>query len=420
MNLFMAWRVHRGFTVKSFPGIGCILLVSCLIVITGGCDMLVKPPTEPRLHELSDREGLQYEWTDDLDFTDIDQSVEQSIGYYEKVAAGTVFRYGGEVYTAQEMAASHRLFLSLVKDFAGMDLVRSLREKFIFFESGNAHGGAFFTGYYEPFLQGSLDPTAEFTEPLYETPGDLIVVDLGMFSREWKQRSIVGRLDGGRLVPYDSREEIVYGNSLENRARPLAYVREIELFFLQIQGSGLIGLPDGRVTRVNYAQKNGHPYVSIGSVLRDKIPSERMSLQAIKAYLHEHPEEVRDILSLNPSYTFFREVEDGPLGNIGVVLTPNRSIAMDSALIPGGGLAFIETELPVFEDCELTGWRPVRRFVLVQDTGGAIRGHGRVDLFFGHGPKAELTAGHMIRAGRVFLMVAKKKYIGDKEDKEGE
>lgn len=402
----------RQLRIKVFTIKACILLVSCLVMVLPGCDVLVRPPAEPRLQRMSDGEVLRYEWADDLYFEGFEQAAERSIKYYEKASAGgTVFRYNDLVYTAGEMAASHRLFLTLIRAFRGAGLAQELKEKFLIFESMNAGGSAFFTGYYEPFLQGSPVPTAEFPQPLYETPADLIAVDLGMFSSEWERQRIVGRLEGNRLVPYDSREEIVYGNSLENRARPLAYVGEIDLFFLQIQGSGLIGLPDGSVKRVNYAQKNGHPYVSIGNVLRNKIPPDRMSLQSIRAYLREHPEEVRSILSMNPSYTFFREVVEGPLGNIGVVLSPDRSIAMDSMLVPGGGLAFIETELPVFENGELSGWKPVRRFVLVQDTGGAIKGHGRVDMFFGHGPQEELAAGHMIRPGRVFLMAARKEYI---------
>jgi membrane-bound lytic murein transglycosylase A len=136
-----------------------------------------------------------------------------------------------------------------------------------------------------------------------------------------------------------------------------------------------------------------------------------MSLQAIKTYLYSHPDEVRDILNYNPSYTFFREVAEGPLGDIEVPLTPGRSIAMDRQVSPRGGLAFIETEVPVFLEGHISGWRPVQRFVLVQDTGGAIRDHGRADIFFGHDSDAELKAGHLKQEGRLFLIVAKKEYL---------
>jgi membrane-bound lytic murein transglycosylase A len=136
-----------------------------------------------------------------------------------------------------------------------------------------------------------------------------------------------------------------------------------------------------------------------------------MSLQSIREYLYANPDEVRNILSYNPSYTFFREVEEGPLGNIDVPLTPGRSIAMDSRIIPRGGLAFIDTELPVFDNDQIKEWKTVKRFVLVQDTGGAIRDHGRVDIFFGHGEKAALTAGHLKQRGRVFVIIARKAFL---------
>jgi membrane-bound lytic murein transglycosylase A len=352
-----------------------------------------------------------YKWTDDLNYEGLEQAVEQSIRYYRRLPSTYNFHYGGLVYSPEEMVSSLDLFMDIVKNPQGNKRVRELREKFLFFESRNSDREAFFTGYYEPVLEGSLKPTEEFPEPLYETPDDLIKVDLGQFANKWKNERIVGRLEGQMLVPYDSREEIAYNQSLKDRARTIAYVNEIELFFLQIQGSGLIRLPDGNLKRVNYAQKNGHPYRSIGKILKDSIPPDEMSLQSIKAYLYANPDEVRDILSYNQSYIFFREVDEGPLGNIEVPLTPNRSVAMDKKVIPRGGLAFIETELPVLESGMITGWKTVKRFVLVQDTGGAIRNHGRVDVFFGHGKEAGMTAGHMKQKGRVFLIVARKEFL---------
>ena len=309
------------------------------------------------------------------------------------------------------MIASMRLFLNIIQNHIGNDLSNELEEKFLFFESRNSAGNAFFTGYYAPVLKGSLWPDEDFTEPVYETPDDLVEVNLGQFSEKWVNEAIVGKLEGGRLVPYDNREEIVYERSLSGRARPIAYVSEIELFFLQIQGSGVIQLRDGSLKRVNYDQKNGHPYNSIGAILRDKILPEEISLQSIKSYLHSNPDELRDILNYNQSYVFFSEAENGPFGNIDVLLTPIRSIAMDKRIIPAGGLAFIETELPGFVDGKVTDWKPVKQFALVQDTGGAIRDHGRVDIFFGQGKHAEMNAGHLKQNGRVFLLIARKEFL---------
>ncbi len=396
--------------IQSKRFLSLIILIS-LVPAINGCALFVKAPAVPGLELRSAENILSYIWTDDLNFEGLEQAASESIRYYEALPLTKAFHYGSLIYSPQEMAATLRLFLTLTGSYHGKELKKQLGEKFLFFESKNSEGEAFFTGYYEPVLEGSPVPEGEFTAPLYKTPDDLISADLGQFSENWINETIVGKLEGKRLVPYDSRDEIVYDNSLQERVQPIAYVNEIELFFLQIQGSGLITLTDGSQKRVNYAQKNGHPYYAIGKVLKDKIPADKMSLQSIKEYLYAHPEEVRKILSHNQSYTFFREIEEGPLGNIEVPLTPDRSIAMDRRIVPGGGLAYIETEIPLFDNDRIIAWKPVRRFVLVQDTGGAIRDHGRVDIFFGRGKTAELTAGHMKQNGRAFLIVARKEFL---------
>jgi membrane-bound lytic murein transglycosylase A len=382
-----------------------------LIFVWPSCTLYIKPPGKPALEQLSIKQINSYEWVDYLNYKGLIQAIEQSVRYYERLPLTKSFKYGELNYSPEEMVASINLFLEIIRDYRGKEKMMHLREKFLIFESKNSQGEAFFTGYYEPLLEGSTVPTEGFYEPIYETPDDLIEVDLGIFASRWKNEKIVGRLEGNRLVPYDSREEIVYKKSLKDRAKPIAYVNGIELFFLQVQGSGLIRLPDGSVKRVNYAQKNGYPYRSIGKILKDKIPTDEMSLQSIKKYLYANPDEVHEILSYNQSYVFFREVEEGPLGNIEVPLTPNRSIAMDKRAAPQGGLAFIETELPILINGRVIGWKPVKRFVLVQDTGGAIRNHGRVDIFLGKGENAGMVAGHLKHRGRAFLLVARKEFL---------
>ena len=391
-----------------------VFFIFCFVVtyLLYGCTAFIKPPAEPSLEKLSYEQLESYPWSDDLEYDGIERAVEQSVSYYRRLPPDRSFRYGDMLYSPEEMVASLELFLETIHNHSGIDLDEQIREKFNIFESRNGDGGAFFTGYYEPVLEGSSMPTDDFNEPVYEVPDDLVQVNLSSFSEKWNNEQIVGRVDGKYLIPYDSREEIVYEKSLEDRAKPIAYVKEIELFFLQIQGSGLINLDDGTTIRVNYAQRNGHPYRAVGRVLTDRIPLEDISLQSIKAYLYNNPDEVRDILNYNQSYTFFRIVNEGPLGDIEVPLTPYRSIAMDKRAAPRGGLAFIRTELPMFENNEITDWESVNRFVLVQDTGGAIRDHGRVDIFFGHDEDAELTAGHLKQKGRVFLIVARKEYLG--------
>jgi membrane-bound lytic murein transglycosylase A len=398
-------------TISMKKALFIIAIIILLFVFFNGCGLFIKPPGEPVLEQMSPRKVSSYNWTDDLDYGGLDQAIEQSLNYYRRLPLSYRFKYGEFSYSAAEMISSLTLFLDIMNNSHGRERTKQIREKFIFFESKNSEGHTFFTGYYEPVLRGSLVPTEEFPEPLLGTPEDLVKVDLGQFSDKWKNEIIVGRLIDNQLVPYDSREEIVYQESLRNRARHIAYVNEIELFFLQIQGSGLIKLHDGSLMRVNYAQKNGHPYRSIGKVLNEKIPEDKMSLQSLKSYLYSHPDEVRDILNYNQSYVFFREVEEGPLGDIDVPLTSNRSIAMDKRAVPRGSLAYIETELPVFEGDMIKDWKTVKRFVLVQDTGGAIRNHGRVDIFLGHGEKAGMVAGHLKNRGRSFLIAARKEFL---------
>jgi membrane-bound lytic murein transglycosylase A len=387
------------------------LATSGALVLLSGCAPFVKPPAEPALVKLTEKEVNAYLWEDGMDREGLRAAVEQSIRYYKRLPADRIFRFGEFVYTSEEMRASLELFLEIMQNYKGNERIQQVRDMFLFFESRNSNGGSFFTGYYEPVLDASPVPTDELSSPLYTTPDDVIVVDLGQFRNTWKDETVIGRIKGRRLLPYDTREKIVYHGTLKGRAKTIAFVNEIELFFLQIQGSGIIRFSDGGLRRVNFAMHNGQPYRAIGRILKDKIPEEEMSMQAIKKYLYAHPEEVREILTYNPSYTFFREVPEGPLGDIEVPLTAERSIAMDRRVIPRGSLAYVETEVPVFTGREMKGKRVFKRFMLVQDTGGAIRDHGRADIFFGHDRNAELMAGHLKGMGRVFLIVARKEFL---------
>jgi len=360
---------------------------------------------------------------DDSDFTGLAPALRQSIGYYGRLPESATFTYGDLVYTAREMITSTALFLKIVEETAGEARDAAIREKFLFFESRNERGAGFFTGYFEPVLPGSLVRSERFPTPLYAVPADLITLDLASYvdsdllPAELRVKSLRGKLQGRKLVPYDDRDRISFQGALAGRAEPLGWVAdEVELFFLQIQGSGLIRLEDGSLLRVNYADQNGHPYRAIGKLLRDRIPPEQMSLQALKAWLREHPERVREVLDYNPSYTFFRRVEDGPLGNIQVPLTAGRSLAMDARLVPKGGIAWIETTLPAAATPGAPAPVPVRRFGVVQDTGGAIAGHGRVDIFWGTGAAAEVIAGPFKQEGRIFLLVARREFLPPAEN----
>ena len=263
-----------------------------------------------------------------------------------------------------------------------------------------------FTGYYEPVFEGSRQSIGRFNTPLYGRPEDLVTANLGAFRDEWSGVHLVGRLDAGNLKPFDTRAAIE-GGALANRAQPIIWLRSaVDAFFLHIQGAGRIRLNDGNETRVGYAANNGHPYTAIGKELveRGALPEDGVSMQSIRRWLEANPHDAQDVMSANDRYIFFREVEgDGPLGAGQVVLTPGRSLAVDTTLFPLHLPIWLETSLPVEEE-ESKGL-VLHRLMIAQDTGAAIRGAVRGDIFWGSGSLAEEIAGRMSAAGRYYLLL---------------
>lgn len=274
-----------------------------------------------------------------------------------------------------------------------------------------------FTGYYEPELKAALKKDARFRVPLHGRPDDLVTVDLGQFRDAWKGERIAGRVDSGRLVPYAARAEIEAG-ALDGKAPVLAWVDDpVDAFFLQIQGSGRLALADGSKRRIGYEAGNGRPYVAIGKALVDDgaIAEDQVSMQSIRAWLAKNPAKAPAVMSKNPSYVFFRwqdgaTAADGPIGAEGIPLSASRSLAVDRKLIPFGAPLWLETEMP-----ELPGQprRPFHRLMVAQDTGGAITGPVRGDIFFGTGERAGELAGRMNSPGRYFVLLPKGPPAGD-------
>jgi membrane-bound lytic murein transglycosylase A len=262
------------------------------------------------------------------------------------------------------------------------------------------------TGYYEPILKGSRTPTAKARHPVRAVPDDLLVIDLAELYPELRSLRLRGKLQGRRVVPYDARAAI---RAAETAARAdaagaLAWVEDpVELFFLHVQGSGRIALPDGSTLRAGYADQNGHPYQSIGRVLieRGELKPGQASMQAIQAWAAANPAKTDDVLNANPSYVFFRELPDtpgGPPGALGVPLQAGRSIAIDPRHVPLGAPVFLATTEPASD-------QPLRRLMLAQDTGGAIKGIVRADYFWGGGADAGLKAGRMKQAGQMWVLL---------------
>ncbi len=277
----------------------------------------------------------------------------------------------------------------------------NLRPYAVISAEGSANG--LITGYYEPLLRGSRTRGNGFEQPLRGAPDDLLTIDLGALFPELKDKRVRGRLVGNKILPYWSRAEI---QAMGDRfpAKTLFYVDDaVELFFLQVQGSGRIRLPDGSTARVNYADQNGHPYQSIGRVLveRGELKLEEASMQGIQAWARANPARLDELLNSNPSYVFFREMPDskgGPTGALGVPLTPERSIAVDPRSVPLGTPVFLATTRP-------NSTQPMNRLVLAQDTGGAIKGAVRADFFWGFGKPAGEQAGRMKQSGRLWLLL---------------
>jgi membrane-bound lytic murein transglycosylase A len=270
----------------------------------------------------------------------------------------------------------------------------------------HAQGEGILTGYFEPELRGSLTPSPVFATPLRARPPDLVEVDLRLFLPDLAGRRTAGRVRDGRLEPYPTRAAIMAG-ALDGQGLELVWVDSAaDAFFLQIQGSGRVRLPDGRVLRVGYAGQNGHPYVAIGRrlVQRGALALEAVSLPAIRAWMEAAgPAEAAALMAENPSYVFFRPLTDlppeaGPIGTLGVPLTPMRSLAVDRQVTALGRPVWVAGTDPLTR-------APLRRLTMAQDTGGAIRGRARGDLFTGWGTEAEARAGLMREPARQWVLV---------------
>ncbi|WP_312936231.1 murein transglycosylase A [Pseudomonas sp.] len=274
--------------------------------------------------------------------------------------------------------------------------------------SAEQQANGLITGYYEPVYRGSLTQTPQASVPVYGIPDDMIVVDLASVYPELKGKRLRGRLDGRVLKPYDTAEVIAREGV---QAPVLAWLTDpMDLQFLQIQGSGRVQLDDGRQLRLGYADQNGHPYRPIGRWLveQGELSKDQVSMGAIHAWGQAHPERVAELLASNPSYVFFSarpDSNEGPRGSLNVPLTAGYSVAIDRKVIPLGSLLWLSTTRP--------DGSPVVRPVGAQDTGGAITGEVRADLFWGTGPEAGELAGNMKQQGQIWMLWPKGQALPD-------
>lgn len=266
------------------------------------------------------------------------------------------------------------------------------------------------TGYYEPVLKGSRNKSAQYPYPLYRQPNDLVTVELGDTYPELKYKRVRGKLlvdkEGrNKLVPYATRAEIE-ATSSPLAGNELVWINDIiDVFFLQVQGSGLVKLDNGGEVHVGYADQNGHTYNSIGRVLieRGELSADQASMQGIKNWAGNNLNKLRDLLNSNPSYVFFRELPaglTGPLGALGVPIAAERSVAIDPKYVPLGAPIFLSTTQP-------NSQIPLKRLMVAQDTGGAIKGGVRADFFWGAGNEAGAKAGAMKQQGKIWVLLPK-------------
>lgn len=393
---WQVWISWIGFALLSFA------LLSC-----------GSPPGSPQpLATLRLPQPVPVTFADDLDRDSLRLALQRSLAYLRRLPPERLLPFAGQPITAAMQRETLETFLQVLQQAQTPEAFnQAIHEQFDIVQSAGSkgEGDVLFTSYYEAYLAGSLKPTAEFTYPLYTRPADLINIDLAQFRSDWSGERLTARIENGEVLPYFTRREIDFEDRLHGRDLELVWLRDmVDGFFLHIQGSGAIHLPDGQLMRVNYAASNGHPYRSIGRHLirQGRLTAEQVNLQSLQHFLRTHDEERDDILSHNQRYIFFRQVQKGPVGSLGLVLIPGRSIATDPRLFPATGLAFIQTQQPVLNaDRQVVAWKSLSRFVLNHDTGSAITGPGRVDLFWGSGKRAEAAAGRLKHPGLLMFLV---------------
>jgi len=381
------------------------ILCALFLLLVQGCARkpLVQIPT-----------ALYPVFSDDLSYNKLTKAIDQSLILLRKRPSKTLLGIAGTDYTVEQLVRSLLFFRTIIAKSPSPDQLNQLIKTYfdIFQASGldgyNPERTMLVTGYYQPVFHGSLVPTANYRYPVYGIPNSLVLRHDPLSGKKE-----IGRLDGGRFLKYWTRSEI----KNEGRAAgyELVYLKNpLDAFLLHIQGSGLIKLPDGSTRGLHYAMKNGRQYKSIGKYM---VKSNRMtlaesSIDTIRNYLNAHPQEIPEILNYNDSFIFFAwSANHDAVGSLGRPLTSGRSIALDQNKFPAGALIFLRSKKPIVNKGYIDKWESFGRFVLAQDSGSAIRGSGRVDLFCGSGEQAGVIAGQMKEEGTMYILLLKKHFL---------
>jgi len=345
---------------------------------------------------------------DDQELRDLAAALTKSLTYLRKVPASSRYAIAGQMVPVQRLIDSAHHLQQLVQSYPSPEeLNRWLNRDYDILQINKPPEAApkrmLITGYYQPIFPGSLKQQPPFLFPLYRIPDNLLI------RREGSKKKVLGRKDKGKIAPYWTRQEIEQGQML--RGQELVWLKDpFDAFILHVQGSGIIRLADGSARGVHYAVNNGRDYRSIGKYLVDtgRMQLADVTMDSIRHYVDQHPADRDLILHHNDSFIFFHWSPPGPaIGSLGQELTPGRSIAADQRWYPPGSLVFLDSRRPVLVDGHVAEWQRMRRLVTVQDTGAALTGPGRIDVFWGTGEQAGQEAGQMKEEGMAYLLLLK-------------
>ncbi|MEI7481557.1 MAG: MltA domain-containing protein [Elusimicrobiota bacterium] len=367
----------------------------------------VAPGTAPSFADLDDKASLM-------------KAAALNMKYFQSLHGAAIpYAFGSRKINTDTLAASTSEFMKILSEAKDqIELDRRLNEAFDIYQLAgrDSTGTVVFSSYYAPTLPASLEKTAQYPYPIYAKPDDLVTINLEDFNEKFKGEKLTGMLKGNTLVPYLTRDEIDFKGALKGRGLELAWLKDrADIMDLHIEGSGRLSLPDGKFIKANFASTNSLKFKGWLTALVEMggLPREGLSHEKGKQYIAEHPDQERAIMSQNQRYTFFKleqitDPEEGPAGTYGFPLVGWRSIAIDNALVPMGALAFMSVTTPDVDDNgAILGRKQDKRFVFCQDTGGAIKGPGRVDFFAGNSAKARTFAFKLWDPGALYLLVIK-------------
>lgn len=390
----------------------CVLISAILFLIIGCSAKTPSPPTvdgKPAYYPLADRKArglsahLSTRFQGLSSWNEMGPGLSDSLSYIRKRPQDAVaVNKPGLTLTWGQLGDSVEELVALLPELDRDP--RLVAERFQWLQLGPR---TLLTGYYEPWLKASLEKKGRYIYPLYGVPDDLMSASLGRFHKRWKGQTLMYRMTENGIEPYFDREAIDGNGALSGKGHEIAWAKDsVDVFFLQIQGSGRLDLDNGTSKHILYGSKNGHKYVSLGRLLieRGHVPREEMSMQRIREFLAANPYTAQELMFENPSYVFFKLSDVGPYGAMNSILTPKVSVAVDRRTIPLGSVLALKTALMDYEKGESEEFLSL---VLAQDTGGAIQGT-RMDFFCGSGEEAELLAGHLQAESEVFMLVSKR------------